>query len=252
MVAIRIAVVVGMSLSSACASLYAVPIDTPVRPALDASAFRGVLLAGFLAEDNREVDLSVETVRLLKSHIRRRAALAVVDTELPLDRLTAARLAGDLESDAPADYESHPPGRGRDGRIDERLLLATPEFWRRIGEEYQQPLIITGTLAFTSNVRRELVTRNREELDAFGRRAEQSVRQFVVRRIFTLTPVFVFIDGRTGTVLHRTVLAEEVSYDGDTRVPPLAAYFELMDRVMPGVLGVFTEQHVLGPRYLLK
>lgn len=252
MIAIRIAVVTAVTLASACAIRYAVPVVTPVRPALDGSAFGRVLLAGFLAEGSREVDLSVETVRLLKSQIRRGSVLAVVEAKLPLAALTAARHAGDLEPDAETDDEQLPSARGPDGRIDETRLRATPEVWRRIGEEYQQPLIITGTLEFAASVRRELIDRNPETIDGFGRRAVPSARRFQVRKIFSLRPVFLFIDGRTGTVIHRTAVAEEVSYDGDARVPPLAAYFELMDRVMPGVLGVFTEQQQLGPRLLLK
>ena len=256
MIAMRIAmivgVIVGVTLSGACAIPYAVPVVTTVRPALDGSTFGRVLLAGFLAEENRDVDLSVETVRLLRSQIRRGSVLAVVEVKLPLVALGAARHAGDLEPDAETDHDPHAPAGGPDGRIDETQLLATPEVWRRIGEEYQQPLIITGTLAFTSSVRRELVADDQEAVDPFGRRAVKPVRRFQVRKIFSLKPVFLFIDGRTGTVIHRTAVAEEVSYDGDARVPPLAAYFELMDRVMPGVLAVFTEHQQLGPRLLLK
>ena len=38
-------------------------------------------------------------------------------------------------------------------RLEADKLLQDPEFWRKMGEEYQQPLVVTGKLGFESQNR---------------------------------------------------------------------------------------------------
>ena len=54
----------------ACTNFYEVPIETPIQPKMDVSAFQRVLIAGFLAGGSEDVDANLETVRLLRSQLR--------------------------------------------------------------------------------------------------------------------------------------------------------------------------------------
>jgi hypothetical protein len=52
---------------SACTSYTEIPIETPIQPKLDVSAFQRIFIAGFIAGANEDVDANMETVRLLRS-----------------------------------------------------------------------------------------------------------------------------------------------------------------------------------------
>lgn len=248
MLAVRLALFAALTLTGACVNLFTVPVSTASRPPVEGALFGRVLLVGFVARENRDVDLSVETVRLLKTQIRRGSALAVVEAASPLDELIAARRAKHEHPEE--DGQGMPRAPTAMGSAE--AIFADAALWQRVGQEYRQPLIITGTLTFASTVRRRLVEGNQEAFDSMGRRSVAPVRSFETQTIFSLEPVFVFIDGRSGHIVHRLALTEDIAYALDVHVPPLAAYFELMDRLIPSVLGVFTQQQVLGPRYLLR
>src|ERR1700675_3894738 len=71
--------------AAGCARFYEVPIETPIAAKLDVSAFQRVFIAGFLAGGSDDVDGNVETVRLLRSQLRMKSSLRVVDADsLPL------------------------------------------------------------------------------------------------------------------------------------------------------------------------
>ena len=57
-------------------------------------------------------------------------------------------------------------------------LFANVEYWKKIGEEYQQPLIVTGTVLFTPHQRNSIVQREEEVYDSFGRRRVVPVRTY--------------------------------------------------------------------------
>ena len=116
-------------------------------------------------------------------------------------------------------------------------MFANVEYWKRIGEEYQQPLIVTGTVMFAPQARSGIVQRDQEVYDSFGRRRVVLVRTYMERKGFVLKPKFIFIDGRTGTVLHSGELSRRKSCATPIRLPPaLSSYFELMDRLIPSFL----------------
>ena len=60
------------------------------------------------------------------------------------------------------------------------------------------------------------------------------------------------IDGRTGAVLTQVDFLESNPYGPNQQTPPLSSYFELMDRLMPSVLGTMSSQKVKGTRFLLQ
>jgi hypothetical protein len=131
-------------------------------------------------------------------------------------------------------------------------LFANTAYWRRIGEEYQSPLIVTGTILFAPQQRAGWVSRDVEQFDSFGRRRVVPVRNYVDRKGFLLQPKFVFIDGRTGATLYREQYKEEVMYSAQQTTPALSSYFELMDRLVPNFLSALSSQKVRGTRVLLK
>jgi len=64
---------------------YEIPIETPIQAKLDVSPFQRVLVAGFVSGGSDDVDANQETVRLLRSQLRTKSQLRVIDADiLPL------------------------------------------------------------------------------------------------------------------------------------------------------------------------
>ena len=131
-------------------------------------------------------------------------------------------------------------------------IFADVAFWKKIGEEYENPLIVTGTVLFTPHQTSGFVTRNIEQYDQLGRRTVVPIRTYMERKGFILTPKFIFIDGRTGATLHSETMHEEILYSAQQNTPALSSYFELMDKVLPTFLGTLSTQKVRGTRVLLR
>ena len=255
-------------LLAGCTSFYDVPIETPLNPKLDISKFQRVLIAGFVSGGSEDVDGNLETARLLRSQLRRSSELEVIDADvLPLleisaeqeDRRTVERTvpAGFARAESP-DADQEPSRVDEDASMSEEELeayetiFANIGFWRDLGEEYQNPLILTGTVYFSPHERAGMVTREREVYDSFGRRRTVPVRTYRDRRGFVLSPKFIFIDGATGATVYTERHREEVLYDALQNTPALSSYFELMDRLLPSVIGSFSTQSVRGTRTLLR
>src|SRR5687768_17931156 len=82
--------VAAVLLTAACTNYYEIPIETPIRPKLDVSAFQRVLVAGFIAGGTEDVDSNLETTRLLRSQLRTKSQMRVIDTDvLPLMEVAA-------------------------------------------------------------------------------------------------------------------------------------------------------------------
>ena len=253
--------------SLACTNFYEIPIETPIQPKMDVSAFQRVLVAGFIGGGTDDVDANLETVRLLRSQLRSKSGLRVIEAEaLPLAQIAAKALdsngtSGASSGEASADGQPAPvqqlPGGDNQIRNEKDLeryqgIFADVEFWKRLGEEYQNPLIVTGTVLFTPHQQSGMVIEQRETYDQFGRRVVRPVRTYMERKGFILTPKFIFIDGRTGATLYSEQFREEVLYNVQTNTPALSSYFELMDKLIPSFLNALSTQRVRGTRILLK
>jgi len=242
--------------ASSCLKFYDVGIETPIQAKLDVSSFQRVLVLGFLSGGSKDVDANSETVRLLRSQLRNRSDLRVVDSDVislvdEVDR--RKRASGDAPPSDPTATASNDPKimTERDLQPYEEIF-ADVDYWKRLGEEYQAPLIITGSVLFTDVQRSGPVTRSREIMDAYGRRSVQDVRQYEDRKGYALVPKFIFIDGRTGVQLYSESFREETLYSAQNNTPPLSSYFELMDRLLPGFLSTLSTQKIKGTRTLLK
>jgi hypothetical protein len=256
---------------------FEIPIETPIQPKLDVSAFQRVLVAGFVAGGSDDLDTNQETVRLLRSQLRNKSSLKVIDADvMPLIEIAhdqnksanAPELAATGEA-SPSSGNGLAAGSSSDRSGNQTLplpehikdekdlepyerLFANVTYWKRIGEEYQNPLIVTGTVLFTAHSRAGIVQREQEVYDQFGRRAVVPVRTYMERKGFVLRPKFVFIDGRTGATMYSESYREEVLYNAQTNTPALSSYFELMDRLVPNFLGALSSQKIKGTRVLLK
>jgi hypothetical protein len=131
-------------------------------------------------------------------------------------------------------------------------LFANTAYWKRIGEEYQNPLIVTGTVLFTNRSTSGFVQRDQEIFDSLGRRRVVPVRTYMERKGFVLRPKFVFIDGRTGATMYSESYREEILYNAQQNTPALSSYFELMDRLVPSFLSALSNQKIRGTRVLLR
>jgi hypothetical protein len=239
-------------LTAACSSYYEIPIETPIRPKLDVSAFQRVLVAGFISGGTEDVDGNLETTRLLRSQLRTKSEMRVIDTDvLPLMEVAADGRTDEAESTAEASATPAVIREDKDLEAYEHVF-ADVEYWKRIGEEYQQPLIVTGTVMFAPQARSGIVQRDQEVYDSFGRRRVVPVRTYMERKGFVLKPRFIFIDGRTGTVLHSENFREEILYNANQTSPALSSYFELMDRLIPSFLSTLSSQKIKGTRVLLQ
>lgn len=245
-------------LLSGCTSFYEIPIETPIQPKLDITGFQRILVAGFIAGGSDDVDGNLETVRLLRSQLRTKAGLRVIEADvLPLQEIVQDQ---SRESDQPIDATSAAPQAAEVPTLikDEKDLesyeriFANASYWKQLGEEFQNPLIVTGTVLFTPHQRSGIVTREQEVYDQFGRRRVIPVRAYMERKGFILRPKFVFIDGRTGSTLYSESFREEILYNAEQNTPALSSYFELMDRLVPTFLNTLSMQRVRGTRVLLK
>ncbi len=104
-------------------------------------------------------------------------------------------------------------------------LFANTAYWKRIGEEFQNPLIVTGTVLFSSRSTSGFVQRDQETYDSLGRRIVRPVRQYMERKGFILRPKFVFIDGRTGATMYSESYREEILYNAQQNTPALVVVF---------------------------
>jgi hypothetical protein len=246
---------------SACTSYIEIPIETPISPKLDVSAFQRIFIAGFIAGANEDVDANMETVRLLRSQLRNKGIMRVIDADtLPLLEVAKQNSAEatpppvpDQQAAQPPQDQDKPPVFNDEKDLEPyQHLFANVAYWKRIGEEYQQPLIVTGAILFAPQQRSGFVQRERETYDPFGRRIVVPVRTYQERKGFVLRPTFIFIDGRTGETLHSETFREEILYNANQQTPALSSYFELMDRLLPAFLNTLSAQKIKGTRTLLK
>ncbi len=240
-----------------CASFYEIPIETPIAAKLDVSAFQRVFIAGFISGGTDDVDGNLETVRLLRSQLRMKSSLRVIDADvLPLMEVAAGRgpegqAAGPAAEPAAQTDEQTAIKNEKDLQPYEHIF-ADADYWKRIGEEYQNPLIVTGTVLFTPHSQSGMVQREREVFDRLGRRYIEPVREYMERKGFILQEKFIFIDGRSGAQIYSEALREERLYNQNDNTPALSSYFELMDEIIPRFLSTLSTQRVRGSRVLIK
>ena len=177
--------------------------------------FDRILIAGFMAghvsDRGHDLDINQETARVLRMTLRSKGGLDVIESQpLELRRTESTeREAGDA-------------------------IFSDVAFWKRLGEEYREPLVLTGAIVFKG-------AGSQYEERTIGRR---TVRLW--RPGFSLTLRLVFISGRTGEMLDSLSLGQVIGRASDARTSALALYFGLMDRLTPSVLSALGRQNSVG------
>ncbi len=236
-----------------CSSTIEIPVETPIQPKIDTTGFERVLVAGFVSGGSEDVDGNLETVRLLRSQLRTKSSLKVVEADvIPLADLVSARSGGGTTA-AAVDPKALPKLIKDEKDLEPYdPLFSNAAYWQKIGAEFQGALIVTGTVLFTPTASTGFVQKDREVVDEYGRRTVEPQRTYMERKGFVLRPKFVFIDGRTGKVIDTEVFREAVLYNQGQEIPALSSYFELMDRIVPAFLGTLASQKIRGTRILLR
>src|SRR4026207_98488 len=89
-------------------------VETPIRPKLDVGAFQRVLVAGFIAGGTEDVDGNLETTRLLRSQLRTKSELRVIDADvLPLVEIATQGHEADVRPVANTDPDAAPGAPGQ-------------------------------------------------------------------------------------------------------------------------------------------
>lgn len=232
-----------------CASFYEIAVETPIQAKIDVGAFQRVLVAGFLNGGSQSIDANTETARLLRSQLRNRQELRVIDADaLPLVEEMDRRLG----LTPPAQESDEARFQDVNALGAHAAIFDDAEYWKKIGAEYQQPLIVTGTVIFSEVTRSGVVSRPQSVINAQGLEEYRTVREYSDLRGYALSPSFVFIDGRTGEQLYTEEYFEEALYPTSQNTPALSSYFELMDKVLPSFLNTLSTQKIRGSRVLLK
>src|SRR5262249_49917164 len=157
---------------------------------LDVTPFQRVLVAGFVAGGTEDVDANQETVRLLRSQLRTKSSLKVIDADVmplldiaqeqnkaanapddpPIQPQARANSPASAAPRQPADQASASGALPLPKAIKEEKdlepyerIIANTAYWKRIGEEYQNPLIVTGTVLFSPLSRSGMVQREVEQ-----------------------------------------------------------------------------------------
>jgi hypothetical protein len=237
-------------LTTGCASFVEIPVETPLQSKIDVGSFRRVLVAGFVTDlSDADVDLAPETVRLLQNQLRSNTKLQVLEPDHPplndeLERVLERMGEGG---------DRYNKQEREQFQLEADRILQDGAFWRKVGEEFQNPLIVTGRMGFESQNRSGFQSEERVVREP-GTNRSRLVRgnRYLERKGFSLSAEFQFVDGRSGQTLHKEKFTEEVLYGEEQKVSALSSYFELMDRLLPNFLGVISPQKIRGTRVLLR
>ena len=243
------AVLLALVLTTGCASFVEVPVETPLQSKIDVGSFRRVLVAGFVTDlADSDVDLAPETVRLLQNQLRSNTKMQVLEPDRPPLNDALEKVLERLGEGGKYTKEER-----EQFRLEADRVLQDGAFWRKVGEEFQSPLIVTGRMGFETQNRSGFQSEERVVREP-GTNRSRLVRgnRYLERKGFSLSAEFQFVDGRSGQTLHKEKFTEEVLYGEEQKVSALSSYFELMDRLLPNFLGVISPQKIRGTRVLLR
>ena len=191
-------------------------LPQPPRARAFVDTFDRILIAGFVAghvsDRGHDLDINEETARVLRMTLRSKSGLDVIESQ-PLQLRRTPSTGADTEGG----------------------IFADVPFWKRLGEEYREPLILTGTVIFKG-------AGSQYEERTMGRR---TVRLW--RPGFSLSLHLVFISGRTGEMLDSLSAGPVIGRASDARTSAFALYFGLMDRLTPLVLAALGRQNSVSP-----
>ena len=132
--------------TAGCIKFYEIPVETPIQAKIDVTGFQRVLVAGFLAGGSDKIDPNTETARLLRSQLRSKSDMRVVDADVIVLVEEVKQRAGVPEPGA-----SGPsiPERIRDEADLKSFehIFSDAEYWKKIGEENLNAVAAKGAKA---------------------------------------------------------------------------------------------------------
>lgn len=206
-----------LALSAAGAGVIEVQVRLPMPQKIDVTGLRRVLVGGFRAGDNPDLDIDVEYVKFLKGLLKRRSSFEVVDADAP--PLPEQELADVVKNAA---------------------------YWKRIAQRFSADLIVAGVVDFERNDKSGFV---QEDIinPTNGQRYRRT--RYAEREAFNLAATHYFFKGATGELLYEGKLTEESMYEGRGN-DALSALFQLAERMSPEIMGVLMPREKSETRYL--
>jgi hypothetical protein len=235
--------------SGGCLKVYDTRVEIPIQAKIDVSSFRRVLVAGFVSGGSRSIDANTETARLLKSQLRSKQDMRVVDADV-ISLVDEADKRSGTPSTVPA---GEPKVKNEQDLTRYETIFSDEAYWKQVGQEHDGPLlIVTGSVLFTEITKSGMVSRPTSYVSPDGSEQYRTERVYQDMKGYALSPTFIFIDGRTGKQLAKEPYHEETLYSSSQNMPALSSYFELMDKLLPGFLNTLSSQKIPGNRSLLK
>ena len=239
---------------------------------MDVTAFRRVLVAGFISGGTDDVDANLETVRLLRSQLRSKSTLRVIEAEvLPLAELAADKAKPAVTDAAPvpqgaadaaaARGAGHsgcrrpPPKRGsaprrtsRSSTIDLRRRRLLEEARRGVPEPADRH---RHGAVHAAPDRRLRHAQPRDHRHARPPQRRPGPHLHGAQGLHP-EPKFVFIDGRTGATLYSETFHEEILYNVAAEHAGAVVLLRADGPLIPSFLGTLSTQKIRGTRVLLK
>jgi tetratricopeptide (TPR) repeat protein len=197
-----------------------VSVLLPVPPRLDASGFRTVLVAKFLADQSSLIDVPGEMVRFVRSKLRKDPDLEILDV-VPAPEVPEQTLED---------------------------LVTNSEFWKYLGREYGADLIVSGKVDYDRRDQSGF-----EEVDRIHPTTGQKVRtsEFVEQERFTYLVDLIFVNGATGQVVYQDRLQRSSVYRGSNN-DPITAWYDLSESLAADLLAVVEPQTRQDERFIFR
>lgn len=201
----------------AAAGTVPVQVKLPIPQKIDVTGMRRLLVAGFRASDDPQVDVDQEFIAFTRDTLRKRSSFEI------------------LNVDAPPLPEQE---------IED--IIRNAAYWRRVAQRYSADLIVAGTLEFERSDKSGFI-----QEDVISPYTGQRLRRtrYMEREGFTMSSRLYYFKGETGELLYEQRLSEEATFDGRGH-DGLTALHQLTDRSIPEILGVLMPRQKTETRYL--
>ena len=202
-------------LAPAWAAAVKVTVPLPMPQKIPTENIRTILVAKFVATDNSALDANREMVAFLKRELARGTDIQVLDVDPP-----------NLPEQTPED------------------LIRNATFWQHIAEENGADLVVSGRVSFGSYDRSGFVQEDNVS-PVTGQKVRQTV--YAERESFELSVNLWFFKGANGALLYEDSFKQAQLFEGKAN-DALQAFFDLVERLKPDILGVLVPQTREDPR----
>lgn len=197
---------------------YLVTVQHPMKERIPPGKYRSILVAGFLSEGEQKLNLNFETVKYLRTELRKNTPYKVIE-EKPIEIPSA--------------------------RIEE--LSSDNDFWKSLATQAKAELIMWGRVNYTSEAGSELKeVRYRHPVS--GRII--TATRLVDKTEFKVELDLYFSDGSSGELVYGDKYSQTIPYLKRPSAD-LPIFFSLMNRILPNILGVLIPRETLETRYIL-